>query len=111
MPKKQQHYKTIVLSDIHLGSKWSKTKEVTRFLKRHSCDTLMELLNTAQVCGLLGERGDIRRAEERRAFPQVGVIALGVDNTLPTTVERNELKRYCLIKLLLRTFAGRKHCK
>ena len=41
MPKKQQHYKTIVLSDIHLGSKWSKTKEVTRFLKRHSCDTLI----------------------------------------------------------------------
>ena len=42
MPKKQQHYKTIVLSDIHLGSKWSKTKEVTRFLKQHSCDTLRE---------------------------------------------------------------------
>ena len=41
MPKKQQHYKTIVLSDIHLGSKWSKTKEVTRFLKQHSCDTLI----------------------------------------------------------------------
>ena len=41
MPKKQQHYKTIVLSDIHLGSKWSKTKEVTRFLKQHSCDTLV----------------------------------------------------------------------
>ena len=41
MPKKQQHYKTIILSDIHLGSKWSKTKEVTRFLKQHSCDTLI----------------------------------------------------------------------
>ena len=41
MPKKQQHYKTIVLSDIHLGSKWSKTKEVTHFLKQHSCDTLI----------------------------------------------------------------------
>ena len=51
-----------------------------------------ELLNAAQTCGLLGERGDLPRAEERRALPQVGVIALGVDNTLPTTVGRNELK-------------------
>lgn len=37
----QKDYKTIVLSDIHLGSKWSKTKEVTRFLKKNSCETLI----------------------------------------------------------------------
>lgn len=36
-----QHHKTIVLSDIHLGSKWSKAKEVTKFLKRNTCDTLI----------------------------------------------------------------------
>jgi metallophosphoesterase superfamily enzyme len=34
-------YRTIVLSDIHLGSKWSKTKEATRFLKKNSCETLI----------------------------------------------------------------------
>ena len=34
-------YRTIVLSDIHLGSKWSKTKEATRFLKNHRCETLI----------------------------------------------------------------------
>ena len=35
------HYKTIVMSDIHLGSKWSKAKEANRFLKYHTCDTLI----------------------------------------------------------------------
>lgn len=37
----ERQYKTIVLSDIHLGSKWSKTKEVTKFLKKTSCETLI----------------------------------------------------------------------
>lgn len=37
----QKEFKTIVLSDIHLGSKWSKTKEVNRFLKKYSCETLI----------------------------------------------------------------------
>lgn len=35
------HYRTIVLSDIHLGSKWSKTAEVNEFLKAHTCDMLL----------------------------------------------------------------------
>lgn len=35
------HYKTIVLSDLHLGSKWSKASEVLEFLKQNSCDTLI----------------------------------------------------------------------
>lgn len=37
----KRHYKTIVLSDIHIGSKWSKTREVTRFLQHNTCDTLI----------------------------------------------------------------------
>lgn len=36
-----KHYKTIVMSDIHLGSKWSKAKEANRFLKYNTCDTLI----------------------------------------------------------------------
>lgn len=36
-----KQHKTIVLSDIHLGSKWSKAKEVTRFLKENTCETLI----------------------------------------------------------------------
>lgn len=34
-------YKTIVMSDVHLGSKWSKTKEATQFLKDNSCENLI----------------------------------------------------------------------
>ncbi|MCU0416548.1 MAG: UDP-2,3-diacylglucosamine diphosphatase [Cytophagaceae bacterium] len=35
------HYRTIVLSDIHLGTSGSKAREVTSFLKDHTCDTLI----------------------------------------------------------------------
>lgn len=34
-------YRTIVLSDIHLGTEGSKAKEVVSFLKRNSCETLI----------------------------------------------------------------------
>lgn len=36
-----KHYRTIVLSDVHLGSKWSKTREASGFLKKNSCETLI----------------------------------------------------------------------
>lgn len=36
-----RHYKTIVLSDLHLGTSNSKAKELVRFLKRASCETLI----------------------------------------------------------------------
>ncbi len=36
-----QHYKTIVVSDIHLGSKNSRAKELIWFLKKFSCDKLI----------------------------------------------------------------------
>ena len=34
----RKHYSTVVLSDIHIGSEYSKIKEVTRFLKHVNCD-------------------------------------------------------------------------
>jgi len=37
----KQHYRTIVLSDIHLGIRNSHVREVVRFLKENSCDTLI----------------------------------------------------------------------
>ena len=37
----QNHYKTIVLSDIHLGTKGSKAKELVRFLKVNTADNLI----------------------------------------------------------------------
>lgn len=41
MEIEQTHYRTIVMSDVHLGSKWSKTNEASLFLKSHQCDTLI----------------------------------------------------------------------
>ncbi|NBC82986.1 MAG: UDP-2,3-diacylglucosamine diphosphatase [Bacteroidetes bacterium] len=38
---KLAHYKTIVVSDVHLGTKGSKAKELVRFLKKNSCDKLI----------------------------------------------------------------------
>lgn len=37
----KNHYKTIVLSDIHLGTSGSKAREVCQFLKHNTCDTLI----------------------------------------------------------------------
>ena len=38
---KKTHYKTIVISDLHLGTENSKAKEVLRFLRANMCDTLI----------------------------------------------------------------------
>lgn len=35
------HFKTIVISDVHLGTKGSKAREVTRFLKMYRCENLI----------------------------------------------------------------------
>ncbi|WP_439488365.1 UDP-2,3-diacylglucosamine diphosphatase [Algoriphagus sp.] len=34
-------FKTIVVSDVHLGTKGSKAKEIARFLKQYNCDNLI----------------------------------------------------------------------
>lgn len=41
MSNEKRHFKTLIISDIHLGYKFSRTKEVTNFLKHYSCDTLI----------------------------------------------------------------------
>ncbi|MFW5699986.1 MAG: UDP-2,3-diacylglucosamine diphosphatase [Bacteroidota bacterium] len=38
---KKAHYKTIIISDLHLGVENSKAKEVLGFLKTNTCDTLI----------------------------------------------------------------------
>lgn len=35
------NFKTIVISDVHLGTKGSKAKEVARFLKQYTCENLI----------------------------------------------------------------------
>lgn len=41
MQNTQNHYRTIVVSDVHLGTKGSKVKEVVRFLKLNTADNLI----------------------------------------------------------------------
>lgn len=41
MQNLQNHYRTIVVSDVHLGTKGSKVKEVVRFLKLNTADNLI----------------------------------------------------------------------
>jgi len=53
------HHKTIVLSDIHLGSKWSKAKEVTKFLKKNTCETLI-------LCGDIIDGWSIVRGKKQK---------------------------------------------
>lgn len=37
----KQHHKTIVISDVHLGTNGSKVKELIRFLRHNTCDRLI----------------------------------------------------------------------
>lgn len=53
----KKHYKTIVLSDIHLGMKWSKAAEVTLFLSKNSCDTLI-------LCGDIIDGWSLKRGRK-----------------------------------------------
>jgi UDP-2,3-diacylglucosamine pyrophosphatase LpxH len=50
-------YRTIVLSDIHLGSEYSKSEEVVEFLKASECDKL--ILNGDIIDGWSLKRGNV----------------------------------------------------
>ncbi len=77
------HYKTIVVSDIHLGTQGSKAKEVTRFFKEFSCENL--ILNGDIIDGWqLKKRGAWKR-KHTRFF-----------NRIFKMMERNETKVYYL---------------
>lgn len=39
--EQRRHYRTLVLSDIHLGTSHSKTEEVSHFLSHVDCDRLI----------------------------------------------------------------------
>jgi UDP-2,3-diacylglucosamine pyrophosphatase LpxH len=61
---KRNHYKTIVLSDIHLGAKNAKAKEVVKFLRKNTCDKL--ILNGDIIDGWqLRRRGKWKKKETR----------------------------------------------
>jgi UDP-2,3-diacylglucosamine pyrophosphatase LpxH len=66
---KNASYKTIVLSDIHLGTKNSKAKEVVRFLKTSTCETL--ILNGDIIDGWQLRKGGKWKKKHTRFFRTV----------------------------------------
>ena len=60
------HYKTIVVSDVHLGTKDSKAKELVRFLKKNSCETL--ILNGDIIDGWRLKKGGKWKKKHTRFF-------------------------------------------
>ncbi|MFR9641205.1 MAG: UDP-2,3-diacylglucosamine diphosphatase [Rikenellaceae bacterium] len=52
-------YKCIVISDVHLGSKWSAAREATQFIKENSCEVLI-------LCGDIIDGWAIQRSSKQR---------------------------------------------
>ena len=76
-------YRTIVLSDIHLGTEGSKAKEVVSFLKRNSCETL--ILNGDIIDGWqLRKQGSWKK--KHSAFFRQILKAIDEHNTFPSSV-------------------------
>jgi len=63
---KIKHYKTIVISDIHLGMSDSKAKELVRFLKKNICNKL--ILNGDIIDGWRLRRGGEWKKKHTRFF-------------------------------------------
>ncbi len=65
----KRHFKTLVVSDVHLGSKNSKTKELVRFLKANSCEKL--ILNGDIVDGWQLKRSGKWKKKHTRFFKAI----------------------------------------
>ncbi len=60
------HYKTIIVSDVHLGTKNSKAKELVRFLKTNTCEKL--ILNGDIIDGWQLKKGSKWKKKHTRFF-------------------------------------------
>lgn len=63
------HYKTIVISDVHLGSSGSKAKELVRFLKQNTCDLL--IMNGDIIDGWQLRSNGVWKRKHTRFFQRV----------------------------------------
>lgn len=82
----KNHYKTIVISDLHLGTEGSKAKEATRFLKQSSCENL--ILNGDIIDGWRLKKGSKWKKKHTRFFKQV-IKMMDRDDTKVTYVRGN----------------------
>lgn len=63
------HFKTIIVSDIHLGTKGSKSKEIVRFLKQYRCENL--ILNGDIIDGWQLKKSGAWKRKHTRFFNRV----------------------------------------
>ncbi|GMQ30494.1 UDP-2,3-diacylglucosamine diphosphatase [Algoriphagus confluentis] len=63
------HFKTIVISDVHLGTKGAKAKEIARFLKQYRCDNL--ILNGDIIDGWQLKKSGSWKRKHTRFFNRV----------------------------------------
>jgi UDP-2,3-diacylglucosamine pyrophosphatase LpxH len=68
-PVSKTTYRTIVLSDIHLGTSASKAKEVCKFLSNHKCETL--ILNGDIIDGWQLRKSGVWKKKHTRFFRMV----------------------------------------
>ncbi|QDH79631.1 UDP-2,3-diacylglucosamine diphosphatase [Echinicola soli] len=71
-------FKTIVISDIHLGTKGSKAKEVVRFLKKYRCENL--ILNGDIIDGWQLKKSGVWKRKHTRFFNRI-LKMIDNDNT------------------------------
>ena len=105
------HFKTIVISDVHLGTSGSKAKQVTNFLKQHSCEKL--ILNGDIIDGWQLKKYGTWKRKHTRFFKTVlkmmedydtQVIYLRgnhddfLDQVLPMKVGRFSIQREYILK-------------
>jgi len=64
--RKKNQYKTLIISDVHLGTNNSKAKELVRFLKQVSCDKL--ILNGDIIDGWQLRKGGKWKKKHTRFF-------------------------------------------
>lgn len=74
----KSHFKTIVVSDIHLGTKGSKAKEIARFLKLHTCENL--ILNGDIIDGWQLKKSGSWKRKHTRFFNRI-LKMIEQDNT------------------------------
>jgi len=104
--KHKQHHKAIVISDVHLGTNGSKVKELVRFLRHNTCDTLF--LNGDIIDGWQLQKSGRWKKKHTRFFKAVmkmmdrydtKVIYLRgnhddfLDQILPVTFGKFQIKR------------------
>ena len=77
------HYRSIFISDLHLGSKASRADEICQFLKVHTCDNLF----------LVGDIIDGWRLKNRWYFPQEHI---NVIRRILTASKRGTTVRYLI---------------